>query len=79
MFEEGREKRYPKDHEANCYVVITRTRDSESGPERAATKLNKDATPVWPEGGDLNKARVIVYVQKRTTKEHPWPGSAGQE
>jgi hypothetical protein len=73
MFEEGREKRFPKDHGANCYVVVTRTRDSEIDPGRATVKLNKDATPVWPEGGDLSKARVIVYVQKRTKEEHPWP------
>jgi hypothetical protein len=72
LFQEGLDKPFPKAFESNAYIVITRTRDDEVVPVRPNSKVNQDARPVWPENGDLTKARVIVYVQKRAYEEHPW-------
>ena len=41
----------------------------QGGPIQA----RRGCRPVWPEDGDVSETQVIVYVQKRTWEEHPWP------
>ena len=72
MFWEGIEHRFPKDHKCSCYVVITRSRDSDIDAGRGAQYLEDDAEVVWHSGRTVEDARVIVYEQRRRFDKNPW-------
>ena len=75
IFHEGREPAFAKDHPSKCFVVTTRSRDPLVDSLRQSGKVAKNAEVVfhWPEHDDIEKARVVVYVQPRLYDEYPWP------
>jgi hypothetical protein len=75
IFQEGHEPAFAKDHPSKCFVVTTRSRDPLVHSLRQSPKLAKNAEVVfhWPEHDDIEKARVVVYVQPRLYDEYPWP------
>ncbi len=90
VFLEGREPILPRELEATCYIVVTRSRDLFAGgkglvvgvihdKDGNATGLRnvpiaQDAETVysWPEQAGPDKARVLIYAQRRDPKIHPW-------
>ena len=73
IFQEGREPAFAVDHPSKTYIVTTRVREGSVDPQRLTPKLNSDAEVVWPENGDVGKARVLVYAQRRVYHEYRWP------
>jgi hypothetical protein len=75
IFQEGREPAFARDHPSKCFVVTTRSRDPLVHSPRQSPKLAKNAEVVfhWPQHDDIQKARVVVYVQPRLYDEYPWP------
>lgn len=74
IFREGRERALPKDHQATCYVVTTRSRDPWIDSQRLSARVPEDAQVVyvWPVESDPAQARVIVHAQPRDYQTHPW-------
>jgi hypothetical protein len=75
IFQEGHEPAFAKDHPSKCFVVTTRSRDPLVDSLRQSGKVAKNAEVVfhWPEHDDIEKARVVVYIQPRLYDEYPWP------
>jgi hypothetical protein len=72
VFREGFEPMLPRDMQPNCYVVMTRSRDPLIDEKRQEGVLDKDAKVVWPAADQVERARVVIYLQPRDERKNPW-------
>lgn len=72
VFREGIEPALSRDQRPNCYIVTTRSRDSQIDEKRQAGVLEKDAEIVWPGPAERENARVVVRLQRRNFEKYPW-------
>jgi hypothetical protein len=77
LFEEGKVPVLALDVQPVCYVVMTRSRDSDIDAQRKQEeqKIHAAGGSVvyhWPERAELARARVVVYRRPRDFASHPW-------
>jgi hypothetical protein len=76
VFAEGSEPALPKGYQPTCYVVVTRSKDSESEGSRKdkEDEIRRHAKLVyqWPENRQSEEARVVIYSQPRSMDKNPW-------
>jgi hypothetical protein len=76
VFAEGNEPALPIGYQPTCYVVVTRSKDSEieSSRKDKEDEIRQHATLVyrWPENRRVEEARVVIYSQPRSMNQHPW-------
>ena len=77
VFLEGKEPVVPTSYQPTCYVVVTRSKDSEIGSVRAVKEdeLCKRGSLAyhWPEIRPLEEARVVIYAEPWVEPaEHPF-------
>ena len=76
VFEEGKEPVLHRGYQPTCYVVLTRSKDSDIDGDRKEKEdeIRRRAKLVyqWPEDRSLEEARVVIYAQPREMRIHPW-------
>jgi hypothetical protein len=77
LFQEDRPSILPAGATPRCYTVVTRSRSADINQDRQLIeqKIRDEGGALvyhWPETGDIDSARVVVYAQPREMKKHPW-------